>query len=299
MGKVEEFRSGFVGIIGRPNVGKSTLLNSFVKRKIAITSRKPQTTRNRIRCIVNRPRAQIVFIDTPGFHKSKDSLGEHLNRAVRNTLKEVDAVVFLVDAAAAIGRGDAYLANELKETDTPIILVLNKVDKINKSELEGQLELGKELGDFTKVIPLSARTGKNIGKLLDEIISLMPPGPKYYPDEQVTDQPEALVIAEFIREKVLDLTSAEVPHSVAVGVEEIECRQGRDLIDVLAVIYVERESQKGILIGKAGGMLKEIGQQARRDIENLLGSQINLQLQVKTKKNWRRDERALQQFGYS
>ncbi len=299
MDEVEGFKSGFVGIIGRPNVGKSTLLNSCANQKIAITSKKPQTTRHKIRCIVNQKSSQIIFIDTPGFHKPKDSLGEHLNRAVRNTLKEVDAVIFVVDASKIIGRGDSYIANELHKIETPIILILNKIDKIKKSELEDQLKIGKGLGDFVKIMPLSAKRGKNITELLETIISLLSPGPRYYPDTMVTDQPEALVIAEFIREKALDLTMEEVPHSVAVEVEEIKLRQNKDLIDVFAVIYVERDSQKGILIGKGGNMLREIGRKARRDIENLLGSQVNLQLQVKTKKNWRRDEKALQQFGYN
>jgi len=295
----EEFRSGFVGIIGRPNVGKSTLLNSFVKQKIAIISDKPQTTRHRIRCIVNQPKAQIVFVDTPGFHKPKDSLGEHLNRAVRNTFKEVDAIIFVVDASEEIGRGDSYIANELRMIKTPIILALNKTDKINKSKLAVQLETGARLSDFEKIIPISAKKEENIEQLLALIVDLLPPGPKYYPDEMTTDQPEAMVIAEFIREKVLNLTREEVPHSVAVEVEEIKPRKGKDLIDVSAVVYVERDSQKGILIGKRGVMLKEIGRKARLDVENLLGSHINLQLRIKMKKNWRRDEKALRQFGYS
>jgi len=204
-----------------------------------------------------------------------------------------------VDASEVIGRGDTYIANGLRKLETPIILALNKIDKIKGSKLETQIKIGRRLGDFEKIIPISAKKGKNTIQLLKTISSLLRPGPKYYPDEMVTDQPEALVIAEFIREKVLDLTREEIPHSVALEVEEIKPRKEKDLIDVFAVIYVERESQKGILIGKRGNMLKEIGQRARLDIENLLGSHINLQLQVKMKKNWRRDEKALRQFGYN
>lgn len=299
MSKAKEFKSGFVGIIGRPNVGKSTLLNRLANQKIAITSNKPQTTRHKIRCIVNQPEAQIVFIDTPGFHKPKDFLGQHLNCAVKTTLRDVDAIIFMLDASEIIGRGDSYIAGELEKIETPKIVILNKVDKITESKLEGQCEVAKNLGDFTKVIPLSAKKDMNFDKLLSTIVSLLPSGPQYYPQGQVTDQLEALVIAEFIREKVLELTSEEVPHSVAVEILEMEQRQKRDLIDIFATVYVERDSQKGILIGKGGRMLKKIGQRARRDIESLLGSQINLQLRVKTKKDWRRDERALNQFGYN
>jgi GTP-binding protein Era len=293
-----EFKSGFIGIIGRPNVGKSTLLNNLVNRKVAITSAKPQTTRNKIRCIVNRRNAQLVFVDTPGFHKPKDPLGKHLNRAVRDTLKEVDIVLFMVDPSMTIGRGDAYIAKDLVKVATPIMLVLNKIDKLKGSELEDQLKTAKELGDFHKIIPLSAKTGENIGELLDDLVSLLPLGPKYYPDEMITDQPEKLLIGEFIREKVLDLTSEEIPHSVAVEIEDIVARKGKNLIDVFALIFVERNSQKGILIGKGGRMLKEVGKRARSDIEKLLGTQINLQLKVKLKKKWRRDESALHRFGY-
>jgi len=299
MNNKDEFKSGFVGIIGRPNVGKSTLINSFVDEKIAITSDKPQTTRNKIRCIVNRKNAQIIFIDTPGFHKPKDPLGKYLNQAVESTFREVDAIVFVADASEIIGRGDAYIANQLKKINTPVILVLNKIDKIGKNKLKSQIEAAKERGRFTHIIPLSAKTKENIIELLDSVCTYMPAGPKYYSDDMVTDQPEALIISEFIREKVLNLTSEEVPYSVAVEINEIEARPNKDLTDVFATIYVERDSQKGILIGKGGTMLKKVGQQARFDIEKLLGNQINLQLYVKVKKNWRRDERTFQQFGYN
>jgi len=298
MGETAEFKSGFVGIIGRPNVGKSTLINTFVDQKIAITSDKPQTTRHKIRCIVNKENAQIIFIDTPGFHKPKDPLGKHLNRAVRSTFKEVDVVIFMVDSSEIIGRGDAYIASELSSIETPLVLVLNKMDKIKKSEIEAQMAAGRSLGDFTWIIPVSAKTGENTAGLLSKIISLLPLGPRYYPGQMITDQPEKLIIAEFIREKVLDLTTEEVPHSVAVEVEEMKPREGKDLVDIMAWIYVERESQKGIVIGKGGSMLKEIGQRARCDIEKLLGSHINLQLRVKTKHKWRWDEKAVWQFGY-
>jgi len=208
-------------------------------------------------------------------------------------------VVFMVDSSQTIGTGDAYIANELREIKTPIILVLNKIDRLKGNELITQLLEAKNLGGFTKIIPISAKTRENTAQLLGMIISLLSPGPKYYPDEMITDQPEKMIIGEFIREKVLNLTTEEIPHSVAVEVEDVNPRKDKDLIDVFALIYVERESQKGILIGKGGSMLKEVGKQARRDIEKLLGSQINLQLRVKTKKKWRRDENALRQFGYN
>lgn len=292
-----KFKSGFVGIIGRPNVGKSTLLNSFVGEKVAITSRKPQTTRHRIRSILTRENSQIIFVDTPGFHKPHDTLGEHLNRAVRETIDEVDVVLFLVDASQGVGKGDVYIARHLEGTKTPVILAINKIDRLGKRELKEQLKVAQNLGEYAKIIPISARAGSGVGELLRQIGHLLPFGEKYYPEDMVTDQPERVIMAEFIREKVLDLTREEVPHSVAVVVEDITRREGRELVDVSAIIYVERESQKGILIGKGGSLLKEAGTKARLDIEHLLGSQVNLQLWVKVEKDWRRREEALRKVG--
>lgn len=292
-----KFKSGFVGIIGRPNVGKSTLLNSFVGKKVAITSRKPQTTRNRIRSILTRENSQIVFIDTPGFHKPRDILGEHLNRAVRGTIDEVDVVLFLVDASQQIGKGDRYIAQHLGQTKTPVILALNKIDRLGKRELKEQLKVAQNLREYAKIISISARTRRGVGELVHQIEHFLPFGGKYYPEDVVTDQPERVVMAEFIREKVLDLTREEVPHSVAVVVEDVAKREGRELVDVSATIYVERGSQKGILIGKRGNLLKEVGTKARLDIEHLLGSQVNLQLWVKVEKDWRKHEEALKKVG--
>lgn len=294
----ESFKSGFVAIIGRPNVGKSTLLNCLAKQKVAIISDKPQTTRHKIRAVVNRPGAQIVFIDTPGFHKPKDPLGKRLNEAVRSALREVDTVLFLVDASESIGKGDCYIARELSKLETPTTLVLNKIDKISQDHLEAQLEVARQLGDYQDIVPISSTKGKNVDKLLNEFLELLPVGPRYYPEGVITDQPEAVIIAEFIREKVLELTREEVPHSVAVEVKEVASREDKEIIDVRAEVYVERDSQKGILIGRGGRMLKEIGRLARSDIENLLGSHVYLELYVKVRKNWRRDVRSLQELGY-
>lgn len=294
----KEFKSGFVAIIGRPNVGKSTLINILVKQKIAVVSKKPQTTRHKFRCIVNLSNAQIIFIDTPGFHKPHNLLGKHLNKTVRQTLQEVDVIIFLADAYKGIGKGDDYIASELKKLDTPVIIALNKIDRLNADQLKAQLEMAKQLGKFKKTIAISSLLGKNTNQLLEEIIALLPPGPKYYPDGMITDQPERIVFAEFIREKVLELTREEIPHSIAVQVEDIRPRETQDLIDVTATIYVERESQKGIIIGKGGKLLKEIGSRARLDLERLLGNRVFLQLWVKIKKDWRRKEKELKELGF-
>jgi GTP-binding protein Era len=294
----ESFRSGFVAIVGRPNVGKSTLLNFLARQKVAIISDKPQTTRHKIRAVLNREDAQIIFIDTPGFHKPKDVLGQKLNEAVLSALREVDAIVFVIDTSQAIGAGDCFIAAKVSECKTPTILALNKIDKISETELEAQIEVSKQLGSFHQILPISAKSGENIGYLVDKLVELLPVGPRYYPDNIITDQPERVIVAEFIREKVLELTREEVPHSVAVEVQEMKPRKDRDLIDVFATIFVERDSQKGIIIGKGGRMLKEIGQRARLDIEHLLGSQVYLDLHVRVKKKWRKNEHFLQQFGY-
>ncbi|MBI4744016.1 MAG: GTPase Era [Actinobacteria bacterium] len=292
------FKSGFIAVVGRPNVGKSTLINQLIKQKIVIISDKPQTTRNRVRCVVNRPDVQMVFIDTPGFHKPKNLLGEQLNKTVESTLREVDAVIFMVDASSGIGRGDSYLASELEGIKTPIILVLNKTDLISQDEFNAQLELAKQLGEYEGILGVSSLDGANFETLIDKIILFLPYGPKYYPDNIVTDQPERFIISEFIREKILELTREEIPHSVAVVVEKIDASRKDNLINVSAIIYVERNSQKGIIIGKDGQMIKEIGEKARKDIENLLGSQIFLELWVKVKKDWKRDRISLKEMGY-
>ncbi len=294
----QPFRSGFVGIIGRPNVGKSTLLNNLMHRKVAIISEKPQTTRNRIRCVLTREDAQVVFIDTPGFHKPRNALGERLNRAVRETLSEVDVIVFMLDGTQTIGKGDLFIAGELEELDTPVVAVLNKIDRLNGDQVEAQLSVAEKLGEFREVIPLSAKTGENVHALIERIVELLPEGPKYYPDDMVTDQPASFIVAEIIREKVLQLTREEVPHSVAVVVEEMGKREEGDLVDIDAAIYVERDSQKGIIIGRGGRMLKEIGTRSRQEIEPLLGEKVFLRLQVKVEKDWSRRPQLVRRMGY-
>ncbi len=293
----EGFRSGFAGIIGRPNVGKSTLLNAFARRKVAIISDKPQTTRNRIRCVVDLEDAQIVFIDTPGLHKPRDALGERLNRKVRETLNDVDAVIFVLDGARGIGKGDAFIAQELKGIKPSVLVALNKIDLLRAEEVEGLAEEAGALGDFTSVIPVSARTGENTHALLERTRELMPYGPRYYPEGVVTDQPASFVVAELIREKALQLTREEVPHSVTVVVEEMGKEEGRDVLDIRADIYVERDSQKGIIIGRGGRMLREIGSRARREIEALLGERVFLDLHVKVEKDWTKRPGVISRLG--
>ena len=294
----EGYKSGFAGIVGRPNVGKSTLLNHLMRRKMAIISEKPQTTRNKIRCILTRDDAQIVFVDTPGFHKPKNALGERLNKAVRETFSEVDTIIFMLDGTQTIGRGDLFIAGELSRLETPVIAVLNKIDKMNGDQVEAQMTVAGNLGDFEDIIPVSAKSGENMHALVEAIIELLPEGPKYYPDDMMTDRPVSFIVAELIREKALQLTREEVPHSVAVQVEEMEKREDKDLIDIDAVIYVERDSQKGIVIGKGGRMLKEIGTRARQEIEPLLGEKVFLRLRVKVEKDWAKRPQMVKRLGY-
>ena len=292
------YRSGFAGIVGRPNVGKSTLLNNLMHRKLAIISEKPQTTRNKIRCVWTRDDAQIIFVDTPGFHKPKNALGERLNKAVRETFSEVDIIVLILDGTQTIGRGDLFIAGELAELDTPVIAVLNKRDRLSADQLEAQMAVAEKLGDFRDIIPVSAKTGENVHALIERIVEFLPEGPKYYPEDVFTDQPASFIVAELIREKVLQLTREEIPHSVAVIVEGIEKREDKDLVDVEAVIYVERDSQKGIIIGKGGRMLKEIGTRARVEIEPLLGERVFLRLQVAVEKDWAKRPQMVKRLGY-
>jgi GTPase len=294
----EGHRSGFVGIVGRPNVGKSTLLNNLMHRKLAIISEKPQTTRNKIRCIFTREDAQIIFVDTPGFHKPKNALGERLNKAVRETFSEVDAIIFILDATRSIGRGDLFIAGELAELETPVIAVVNKIDRLSPEAVEAQVVVAGNLGEFEDIIPLSAKTGENVHALIERSVELLPEGPRYYPEDIFTEQPASFIVAELIREKVLQLTREEVPHSVAVVVEEMEKREDQDLVDVDATIYVERESQKGIIIGKGGRMLKDIGTRARQEIEPLLGERVFLRLHVAVEKDWAKRPQMVKRLGY-
>jgi len=291
-----KLRSGFAAIIGRPNVGKSTLLNMVVGAKVAIVSDKPQTTRHRIQAVLTRPDAQVVFIDTPGVHKPKHLLGDYMVQVARATWNEVDVILFVVDGASGVRSGDRLIAKELANVNTPTALVVNKMDLVKDRAVA--VQAFAELGTFAHVAPVSALTGEGTAELVEWLVAQLPEGPKYFPDEWVTDRPEEFLVAELIREQVFHHTQEEVPHSVTVVVEEMRKRPDRDLVDIHATIIVERDSQKGIIIGQGGRMLKEIGRMARMEIEALLGSQINLQLWVKTKPGWRDRPGALQELGY-
>ena len=293
----EGYKSGFVAMIGRPNVGKSTLLNQIIGQKIAIMSDKPQTTRNKIQGVYTADDFQIVFLDTPGIHKPKSRLGELMNRQAESTLKEVDVVLFLVNAAEGLGGGDRHILERLKEITTPVILVLNKIDLIHPEQILPVIDSCKELYSFAEIVPVSAKLGNNVSTLLAQIVRYLPEGPQYYPPDQLTDHPEQFICAELIREKLLHATREEVPHSVAVYIEDMRAEKN-GVVHISAVILVERESQKKIIIGKNGSMLKEVGRLAREDMEKLLGSKIFLQLWVKVKKDWRNREHVLKDLGY-
>ncbi|MFD3447694.1 GTPase Era [Microbacteriaceae bacterium 4G12] len=293
----EGFKSGFVSIIGRPNVGKSTFLNRIIGQKIAIMSDKPQTTRNKIQGVYTENEAQIIFIDTPGIHKPKHKLGDFMVKVAQNTLKEVDVVLFMVNAAEGFGRGEEYIIEKLQQTNQPVFLVVNKIDQIHPDELLLLIDKYRTLYNFAEVVPISALEGNNIDALIKTLKKYMPEGPQYYPSNQVTDHPERFIIAELIREKVLHLTREEVPHSVAVVIDAIKTREG-GAVYVNATIIVERPSQKGIIIGKQGSMLKEVGKRARFDIESLLGSKVFLELWVKVQKDWRNKMSQLRDLGF-
>lgn len=293
------YKSGFVSIIGRPNVGKSTFLNRVIGQKIAIMSDKPQTTRNKIQGVYTQDDAQIVFIDTPGIHKPKHKLGDFMMKVAQNTLKEVDLVLFMINAKEGLGKGDEFIIEKLKETSTPVYLVINKIDEVHPDELLPLMETYKALYPFKEIVPISALQGNNIEVLLDQIKKFLPEGPQYYPADQVTDHPERFIVAELIREKVLHLTREEVPHSIAVAIDSMKKRENKDMVDIQATIVVERDSQKGIVIGKQGKVLKEVGQKARVDIEALLGSKVFLELWVKVQKDWRNKQSQLRDFGFN
>jgi GTP-binding protein Era len=298
MTKQQIFRSGFVSIIGRPNVGKSTLINRLLGQKLVIISDKPQTTRNKIHCVLTREDGQIIFIDTPGIHKPKHKLGSYMVNVAVQTLTEVDLILFVCDGENPPGGGDQFVVEKIKQAKTPTILVVNKIDQISKNDLVVRLDEYNQLHDWNEVIPLSALTGDNVNRLVDTIINYLPEGPQYYPEDMVIDQPERFIVAELVREKVLKLTREEIPHSVAIEVIEMQKRGKSDTIYVRVHIYVERDSQKGIIIGKGGEMLKGIGAEARGDIERLLGSKIYLDLLVKVKKDWRNSSSLLKDLGY-
>lgn len=283
--------------MGRPNVGKSTLMNQILRSKVAITSDRPQTTRNAIRGIHTTDLAQLVFVDTPGMHKPHSALGRRLNQVVRNTLSEVEVILFVVDAAEGVGSGDEFIANELKAVSTPVVVALNKVDLMKDDALARQHTRIMDLTGW-EAFPISARTGRGVEGLVDALAGHLPEGPLFYPPGAVTDQPERQIIAELIREKVLEQTREEVPHSVAVVVEEIRSEDDGERIEVDAIVFVERDSQKGIVIGKGGQMLKTVGVKARKEIEALLGSHVFLHLRVKVERDWQRRESLVARFGY-
>ena len=294
----EHHKSGFIAVIGRPNVGKSTLINQLIGQKIAIMSDKPQTTRNRILCVLTQPDAQFIFLDTPGIHKPKHKLGQYMVKAAEGTLKEVDAVFFVVDASEKMGPGELYILERLQATARPVILVVNKLDLIEREQVLPIISRYTEKYEFAGVVPISARDEVNLDRLLEEAKKYLPEGPQYYPEDMVTDQPERLIAAELIREKALLLTREEIPHAIAVDLDEMTARPNGDTY-IRATVYVERDSQKGIVIGNRGAMLKEIGALARKDIEMLLGTKVFLDLWVKVRKDWRNRDHVLREFGFA
>lgn len=294
------FRSGFVSIVGRPNVGKSTLMNRIIGQKIAITSNKPQTTRNRIQTIYHDERGQIVFLDTPGIHKAKNKLGEYMVGVAERTFEEVDVILWLVEPTTFIGRGEQHIAEQMKQAHIPVILVMNKIDTVKKEELLACIDAYQKMMEFHEIIPVSARTGERVDHLVDVMFRYIPEGPQFYDEETVTDQPERQIVAELIREKALRLLSDEIPHGIAVAVDQMKLRRNnKNLYDIDATIICERDSHKGIIIGKQGQMLKRIGTQARIEIEDFLQKKVNLKLWVKVKKDWRDSDFLLKNFGYN
>ncbi len=292
----EDYRSGFVTLIGRPNVGKSTLMNYLVGQKIAITSKKPQTTRNRIQTVLTTEKGQIVFVDTPGIHKAKNKLGEYMVNVARQTLNEVDVILWLVEPTTFIGAGEQHIIERLKKVNTPVILVINKIDSVKKEEILKAIAAYKDQMEFAEIVPVSARSGENTGELLKTVMKYLPYGPQYYDEDTVTDQPERQIVAELIREKALHCLEDEIPHGIAVTIESMK-RKGK-VIHIEATIICERDSHKGIIIGKQGNMLKKIGSTARYEIEKMLECQVNLKLWVKVKKDWRDSEYLMKNFGY-
>lgn len=294
----EDFKSGFAAIIGRPNVGKSTLMNHLIGQKIAITSRKPQTTRNRIQTVYTSERGQIVFLDTPGIHKAKNKLGEYMVNVAQRTFQDADVILWLVEASDYIGAGEKHIAQQLQKTKLPVILVMNKVDKVEKKQVAGFIEAYRKLYDFAEIVPVSALRSVNLDTLLECIFKYLPYGPQFYDEDTVTDQPQRQIVAEMIREKALRCLEEEIPHGIAVTIERMKERPQGDMVDIDATIICERDSHKGIIIGKQGAMLKKIGSQARTEIENMLETKVNLKLWVKVKKDWRDSDFLIKNFGY-
>ena len=293
----EQFKSGFATLIGRPNVGKSTLMNTLIGQKIAITSNKPQTTRNRIQTVYTCEQGQIVFLDTPGIHKSKNKLGDYMVNVAQKTLSEVDVVLWLVEPSTYIGAGEQHILEQLKKGNTPVILVINKIDIVKKEDLLAVIDTYRKEMDFAEIIPVSALKDKNTEDLIQTIFKYLPYGPAFYDEDTITDQPERQIVAEMIREKALRCLDDEVPHGIAVCIDSM--KYTKSIVNIDATIICERDSHKGIIIGKQGAMLKKIGIQARRDIENLLEMPVNLKLWVKVKKDWRDSDFLIKNFGYN
>ena len=292
-----DYKSGFVTLIGRPNVGKSTLMNRLIGQKIAITSNKPQTTRNRIQTVLTTEEGQIVFVDTPGIHKAKNKLGEYMVNVAERTLNEVDVVLWLVEPTAFIGAGEKHIAEQLGKVKTPVVLVINKVDMVKKEEILSFIDAYRKIYDFAEIVPVSARNGDNTDELVKVILKYLPYGPQFYDEDTVTDQPERQIVAELIREKALHSLNDEIPHGIAVAIDAMKYR--RKIVDIDATIICERDSHKGIIIGKQGVMLKKIGSTARYEIEKMLDMQVNLKLWVKVKKDWRDSDFLIKNFGYT
>ena len=293
-----DYKSGFVTLIGRPNVGKSTLMNRLIGQKIAITSNKPQTTRNRIQTVLTTEEGQIVFVDTPGIHKAKNKLGEYMVNVAERTLKEVDVVLWLVEPTTFIGAGDQHIAAQLKTIKTPVVLVINKVDTVKKEEILKFIDAYKDICEFADIVPVSALKGQNTDTVLEVIYKYLPYGPAYYDEETVTDQPQRQIVAELIREKALRSLNEEIPHGIAVTIEQMKERENGKVVDIEATIICERDSHKGIIIGKGGAMLKKIGSAARFEIERMMEMKVNLQIWVKVRKDWRDSDLFMKNFGY-
>lgn len=293
-----DYKSGFVTLVGRPNVGKSTLMNQIIGQKIAITSNKPQTTRNRIQTVYTEDKGQIVFVDTPGIHKAKNKLGEYMVQTAMRTIGEVDVIVWLVEPTDFIGAGERHIADQLRSVKMPVILVINKIDMIKREEILKYIDTYRTICDFTEIVPVSAMKGDNVKTLIEVIFKYLPYGPQYYDEDTVTDQPERQIVAELIREKALHALNEEIPHGIAVIIDSMKNRKNTDIVDIEATIICERDSHKGIIIGKNGAVLKKIGSHARFEIERLLEKKVNLQLWVKVKKDWRDSDFLIKNFGY-
>lgn len=295
----ENFKSGFVAIIGRPNVGKSTLMNHLIGQKIAITSKKPQTTRNKIQTVNTCEDGQIIFLDTPGIHKAKNKLGEYMVNVAEQTLKDVDVILWLVEPTTYIGAGEKHIAEQLQKTSLPVILVINKVDTVKKEDILQVIDNYRKLYDFAEIIPASALRGQNTKDIVNSLFKYMPYGPMFYDEDTVTDQPQRQIVAEIIREKALHALDEEIPHGIAVTIEKMRERKGQHIVDIEATIICERDSHKGIIIGKQGSMLKKIGSNARFEIEKMLEERVNLKIWVKVKKDWRDSDTLMKNFGYN